>query len=279
LPGTLYVVATPIGNLEDITLRALRVLREVHVIAAEDTRRTAKLLSHYSIATPTTSLHEHNEISKAGRLVEQLRSGKDIALVSDAGTPLVSDPGAHLVTSAREAGILVVAVPGASALLTALAASGLAADAFVFLGFPPRRAIALKAWVGAHLTPPHPTVVFYEAPHRVRRTLETMLSLLGERQIFVGRELTKIHEQLVKSPISTHIATSDDPRGEFTVIVPSAQAPVSTAVTDISGTQLEFEIGQLMDNEGITRREAARRVARRWGLSANDVYRRAGPSG
>jgi 16S rRNA (cytidine1402-2'-O)-methyltransferase len=273
------VVATPIGNLEDITLRALRVLREVHVIAAEDTRRTAKLLSHYSIATPTTSLHEHNEISKAGRLVEQLRSGKDIALVSDAGTPLVSDPGAHLVTSAREAGILVVAVPGASALLTALAASGLAADAFVFLGFPPRRATALKTWMGAHLTPPHPTVVFYEAPHRVRRTLETMLSLLGERQIFVGRELTKIHEQLVKSPISTHIATSDDPRGEFTVIVPSAQAPVSTAVTDISGTQLEFEIGQLMDNEGITRREAARRVARRWGLSANDVYRRAGPSG
>lgn len=146
MPGTLYLVATPIGNLEDITLRALRVLGDVQLIAAEDTRRTAKLLQHYAIATPSTSLHEHNEAQKTPRLVARLRAGENIALVSDAGTPLVSDPGLRLVRAARDAGVPVVPIPGASAILTALAASGIDATEFMFLGFPPRRAKALQKW-------------------------------------------------------------------------------------------------------------------------------------
>src|SRR5215472_3818512 len=178
MAGILYVVATPIGNLEDVTLRALRILREVSLIAAEDTRRTAKLLQHYSISTRTTSLHEHNEHEKTQRLVERLRSGESIALVSDAGTPVISDPGQTLVAAARAAGIRVESIPGPSAVMAAIAASGLPAPEFVFLGFPPIRSKDRKHWFAA-VRDEARLVVFFEAPHRIEQTLRDLADVLG----------------------------------------------------------------------------------------------------
>src|SRR4051812_39016159 len=182
MPGTLYVVATPIGNLEDVTLRALRVLREVSVIAAEDTRRTARLLQHYSISTRTTSLHEHNERSRTSSLIERLNGGESIALVSDAGTPIISDPGTHLVAAAHAAGIRVEPVPGASAVTAVLSASGLMQGEFLFAGFPPSRAKARKEWF-ERLAAEQRVIVLYEAPHRIRATLAEMQVTLGDRII------------------------------------------------------------------------------------------------
>src|SRR3954470_2249349 len=205
MPGTLYVVATPIGNLEDVTLRALRVLREVALIAAEDTRRTARLLQHYSISTRATSLHEHNERSKTASLIARLTAGDSIALVSDAGTPVISDPGAYLIAQVHLAGVLVVPIPGPSALIAALSASGLAKGEFVFAGFPPTRSTDRKRWF-TRLAQEQRVLVFYEAPHRIRRTLEDMLQAFGDRVVALGRELTKAHEQLVVRPTSEHLA-------------------------------------------------------------------------
>src|SRR5687768_15516451 len=190
MSGTLYVVATPIGNLEDVTLRALRVLREVSVIAAEDTRRTARLLQHYSISTRTTSLHEHNERAKAPALIARLQRGESIALVSDAGTPVVSDPGTQLVAAAHEAGIRVEPIPGASAALATLSASGIGTGEFIFAGFPPPRSVARKKWLSRFASERRP-VILYEAPHRVLSTLADMLEVLGDRTVAMGRELTK----------------------------------------------------------------------------------------
>src|SRR6478672_2774169 len=201
MPGTLYVVATPIGNLEDVTLRALRILREVSLIAAEDTRRTARLLQQYSISTRTTSLHEHNEHEKAAKLVERLLAGESIALVSDAGTPVVSDPGQTLVALARNAGVRVEPIPGPSAVLAAISASGLPAAEFGFLGFPPSRSHDRVAWFEA-LRGRKELVVFFEAPHRVRDAVERLSMVFDEDiQMGFGRELKKAREQLVVRPI------------------------------------------------------------------------------
>src|SRR5262245_3112384 len=182
MAGILYVVATPIGNLEDVTLRALRVLRDVSLVAAEDTRRTFRLLQHYSISTPTTSLHEHNEAQKTPSLIRRLHDGESIALVSDAGTPGVSDPGTRLVAAAHAAGVRVEPVPGPSAAVAALSASGFGGDQFVFVGFPPARAQARRAWLTQLTAEPRPWVL-YEAPHRIRDTLVDMLAILGDRQV------------------------------------------------------------------------------------------------
>jgi 16S rRNA (cytidine1402-2'-O)-methyltransferase len=182
MPGTLFVVATPIGNLEDVTLRALRVLRDVSVIAAEDTRRTFRLLQHYSISTPTTSLHEHNEPHKTPSLIRRLQGGESIALVSDAGTPGVSDPGARLVAAAHAAGLRVEPVPGPSAAVAALSASGFGGDQFLFVGFPPARAQARRKWLTPLAAETRPWVL-YEAPHRIRDTLGDMLAILGDRPV------------------------------------------------------------------------------------------------
>jgi 16S rRNA (cytidine1402-2'-O)-methyltransferase len=270
--GTLYVVATPIGNLEDITLRALRVLREVQLIAAEDTRRTAKLLQHYSIATRTTSLHEHNEGRKTESLLQRLAEGADIALVSDAGTPLVSDPGGHLVAAAREAGYPVVSVPGASAVMAVLSASGLDASEFTFLGFPPRKAADLKRWIERELTTER-TAVFFEAPHRVRLTLENMLTILGDRPIIVGRELTKLHEELVIRPISSHLEKLKNPRGEFTLVIKGSKSRSDDLTTPPEDDAMADEIGQLIESAGLSPRAAARQVAAKYGLPVNTAYR------
>ncbi|HSL22641.1 MAG TPA: 16S rRNA (cytidine(1402)-2'-O)-methyltransferase [Vicinamibacterales bacterium] len=272
MPGTLYVVATPIGNLEDITLRALRVLREVQLIAAEDTRRTAKLLQHYSIGTPATSVREHNEARQTPHLIQRLLAGESVALVSDAGTPLVSDPGARLVRAAREAGVPVVAVPGASAVLTALAASGFEADQFTFLGFPPRKATALTRWIQDELATAVRPVVFFEAPHRIRNTLTILNQVLGDRPILVGRELTKRFESSVLRPISVQLGGLSDPKGEFTVVVPPSVRQAVTVGAPPDPAKLACEVGELTKNGEMSVRAAAKVVATRYGLTPNQVY-------
>ena len=248
MPGTLYVVATPIGNLEDVTLRALRILREVSVIAAEDTRRTSRLLQHYSISTPTTSLHAHNEDARTPGLIERLRAGESIALVSDAGTPVVSDPGARLVAAAHAAGVRVEPIPGPSAALAAISASGIGGDEFLFVGFPPSRAAARLAWLGRLAAEPRP-LVLYEAPHRIQATLRDMLATFGDRVMVLGRELTKAHEELVVRPISQHLAEIGDGRGEYTLVV---AAPVSVERhPDLpSAAVLYEEFGRLIEIGG-----------------------------
>jgi 16S rRNA (cytidine1402-2'-O)-methyltransferase len=272
MPGTLFVVATPIGNLEDITVRALRILREVTVIAAEDTRRTAHLLARHAIATPTTSLHEHNEAGKSASLVARLQRGDDVALVSDAGTPTVSDPGGVLIRRAIEAGIRVEPIPGASAVLTALAASGLPTDSFSFLGFPPTRSKDRKQWF-ARVKDVGGTVIFFEAPHRIRQTLVELRTEVGECPVVIARELTKIHEQLVRGPISAALLSLADCRGEFTVVALIGQTTDLTRPAVPSGAELAAEIGAMTANEGMTKRKALNIVARKHGLAPNELYK------
>jgi 16S rRNA (cytidine1402-2'-O)-methyltransferase len=261
MSGTLFVVATPIGNLDDITLRALRVLREATLIAAEDTRRTAQLLARHAIATPVTSLHEHNEHRKTASLLEKLQQGASIALVSDAGTPTVSDPGAQLVRAAVEVGIRVEPVPGPNAAVAALSASGLLTDCFSFHAFPPNRSKDRKAWI-QRLKEVGGVVVFYEAPHRIATTLTDLLEVVGDRPAILARELTKVHEQLVRGPISTLLAAVENPRGEYTVIVDVGSA-------ESSGDKL----GDMTDFRAVGRRRAISEVAKLVGVSPNDLYK------
>jgi len=269
--GTLFVVATPIGNLEDISARALRVLREATLIAAEDTRRTAQLLSRFAITTPTTSLHEHNETRKAASLVERLQRGDAIALVSDAGTPTVSDPGQQLIRKAIDAGIRVESIPGPSAPLTALAASGLPTDTFTFLGFPPTRSSDRAKWLD-QVRNAGRTVVFFEAPHRILRTLEDLLGAVGDCQVAVGRELTKAHEEMVRGPISKVLASIPPPRGEYTVVVDIGQSTQIWPAQPPSDALILLEFGELTKSEAQTRRRAITTLARRHRLPAREVY-------
>jgi len=272
LAGTLYIVGTPIGNLEDVTMRALRVLREVDLIAAEDTRRTARLLQHYSIATPTTSLHEHNEHARAGGLIARLRGGASIALVSDAGMPLVSDPGALLVKAARAAGIPVRVVPGPSAVTAVLAGAGISGG-FAFLGFPPRSGKARQAWLDkiGHITIDLP-VVFFEAPHRVAQTMAAIANKLGNRPIVAARELTKIHEILVEQPIFAWLREREGGRQELgehvIVVLPVGQEPHERP----SDEELADLLGRMIENGEVKPKEAAKQLAARYGLSASEVY-------
>ena len=223
--GTLHLVATPIGNLEDVTLRALRLLREVALIAAEDTRRTAKLLRHYGIETPTTSFHEHNEKKKGPQLITRLQRGDTLALVTDAGTPLLSDPGGRLVNEALSHGIKVHAIPGPSAILTALVMSGFTDNSFTFAGFPPNRSQATEnSWLFTLSKEARPLVLF-EAPHRIRAMLRDLLEILGDREVALCREMTKIHEELVKGPVSGVLDRLSEARGEFTIIVSPPSKP------------------------------------------------------
>ena len=271
MPGTLYVVATPIGNLEDVTLRALRVLREVSLIAAEDTRRTARLLQHYSISTRTTSLHEHNERSKTAALVARLVAGESIALVSDAGTPVVSDPGTLLVAAAHAAGVKVEPIPGASAALAVLSASGFPGGAFVFAGFPPNRSKARLAWLAGMAAEPRP-LIFYEAPHRIRQTLADMLTAFGDRRLAIGREVTKVHEELVVRPISEHLARLEEERGEFTLVLSGAPALPDSGFPAPEPATVAVQFGHLANIEGLGRREAIRSLALRYGVSSKEIF-------
>jgi 16S rRNA (cytidine1402-2'-O)-methyltransferase len=268
MAGTLYVVATPIGNLEDITFRALRVLREVAVVAAEDTRRSGQLLRHFGIDTRLVSLHSHNEGLKAEGLVDRLRRGESIALVSDAGTPAVSDPGSELVRVAVAAGIRVEPVPGPSAVMAALSAAGLPDVGFTFLGFPPIRGKDREQWFEslARAVDDAP-VVFFEAPHRVRATLE-QLNYLSYDQIIVFRETTKLHESVYRGNIAEVLAQLTVVAGEFTLVLPRRIAVAGPAERPSNDAVVEM-FGQITDKRG---RDAARQVARETGLSANEVY-------
>ena len=272
MSGTLFVVATPIGNLEDVTFRALRVLREVALIAAEDTRRTSKLLQHYSISTPTTSLHEHNERTKSAQLIARLRGGESIALVSDAGTPLVSDPGAMLVSAAHAAGIRVEPVPGPSALVAALSGSGFHADLVHFAGFPPAKGTPRRQWFDRvrDLTG---ILVLYEAPHRIRDTLGELLDAIGNVDAAIARELTKTHEQLVVSPISKHLAEAQPDRGEYTVVI---RLPEHVARPERlpSDDDLCLEFGRIANHAAVSRREIVRELARKYGVTTRELYTR-----
>jgi 16S rRNA (cytidine1402-2'-O)-methyltransferase len=270
MSGTLYVVATPIGNLEDVTLRALRVLREVSLVAAEDTRRTARLLQHYSISTRTTSLHEHNERSKTAPLVARLLAGESIALVSDAGTPVVSDPGSHLVAAAHAAGIRVEPIPGPNAAVALLSASGLAGDGFVFAGFPPNRSKDRKAWLQQFVEETRPLII-YEAPHRIRATLVDLGAVLGDRIVAIGREITKTHESLAVRPISEQLADLSEERGEFTVVVAGAQ-PKEHVPFHPEPAFLAQQFGRLTENGMVGRREAIRALALEYHISAREVF-------
>ena len=275
MSGTLFVVATPIGNLEDITLRALRVLREVTLVAAEDTRRTGNLLRHYDIPTPVISYHEHNERHRTAQILDRLRDGASVALVSDAGTPGISDPGAVLVKAARDAGFRVDPVPGPSALTAALSASGVAFTRFAFAGFPPIRSkdrAKWFAWVAALSDVP---VVFYEAPHRILRTLDDTRLYLAERPILVARELTKAHEQWTSAEELPVV------RGEFVVIIGQkteisrgvqCNKPYLTISPD-NDAEIQRIFGDLTESAALpSRRAAVKAVAQRLGLPTRAVY-------
>jgi 16S rRNA (cytidine1402-2'-O)-methyltransferase len=267
MPGLLYLVATPIGNLEDITYRAVRVLKEADLIACEDTRQTRKLLDHYGIDKPAISYHEHNEAGRSEELAARMRAGAVVALVSDAGTPLVSDPGYRLVRAAIESGIPVQPVPGPSAALAALAASGLPTDAFHFGGFLPhktgQRAKALEALAGEEAT-----LVFYEAPHRILEALEAIEQTLGPRPVVVARELTKIHDEFLRgtaAEIREQLALRDSVKGEITLLIGKALAPPpdETPIADAVAALIRA---------GTPRMDAIKQVARRRSLSKREVY-------
>jgi 16S rRNA (cytidine1402-2'-O)-methyltransferase len=271
MPGILYVVATPIGNLEDITFRALRVLRDVAIIAAEDTRRTARLLQHYSISTPTTSLHEHNERTRTPELIARLQRGESVAVVSDAGTPVVSDPGGLVVAAAHAAGIRVEPIPGPSAALAAVSASGLTGDEILFVGFPPRRSNDRKRWF-ARLKDEPRLVVFFEAPHRIQASLADLLEVFGDRTIAVGRELTKAHEELVVRQISVYLESLTEPRGEFTVVVAAAEPAEEDLRTVPEAPVLLREFGEMTNNAVGSRRQAVKLLAEKYRIPSREMY-------
>ena len=273
MSGTLYVVATPIGNLEDVSLRALRILREVSLIAAEDTRRTGRLLQHYSISTRTTSLHAHNEREKTPRLIADLLGGASVALVSDAGTPLISDPGLALVHAARQAGIRVEPIPGPSAVTALLSVAGFADRECCFFGFPPSGPTDRKLWLERLAAQQNPSV-FFEAPHRIARTIGDLTNIAGiGRTVAVGRELTKAHEEVVICPIEQVLGRLSSMKGEFTVALAPESSKRVTAVT-VSKEALADEIGREIQNGAPSKRDAVKRVAERYGLAPNDVYKR-----
>ena len=264
---TLYVVATPIGNLEDVTLRALRALREAKLIAAEDTRTTRKLLARYEIRTPLLSFHEHNRARQTPKILEALAEG-DVALVSDAGVPTVSDPGAELVRRALEMGVEVAPVPGPSAVTAALSASGMPADRFTFVGFLPRRRRE-RLRLLEDLASVEMTLVVFEAPHRLRKTLEDMLATWGDRRITVCRELTKKFEEVFACRVSEAIERFAEPRGEFTLVVEGAEA---SKAAGWEPERVREALGKLK-REGVRAKEAVRRVVEASGVRRSLVYR------
>jgi 16S rRNA (cytidine1402-2'-O)-methyltransferase len=268
MPGILYVVATPIGNLEDITVRALRILREAGRIACEDTRHTRKLLDHFGIAKPMLSYHEHNEAARASELVAMLESGENIALVSDAGTPLISDPGYRLVAAAIDAGISVVPIPGASAAIAALSASGLPTDAFRFGGFLPAKRSARRKLL-EQLKPESSTLIFYEAPHRILETLDDIADVMGARKIVIARELTKMHEEILRgtaAELRDQLQGRPSIRGEITLLIGKPEAAA------IDETPVAEAVGEL-ERRGVARMDAIKQVAKARGLSKREVYR------
>ncbi|HEV3216266.1 MAG TPA: 16S rRNA (cytidine(1402)-2'-O)-methyltransferase [Vicinamibacterales bacterium] len=270
MPGRLYVVSTPIGNLDDITLRALNTLKSVALVAAEDTRRTSILLRHFGIGTPSISLHDHNERQKLPQLLQKLEAGSDIALVSDAGTPLVADPGQRLIAAAIARGIAVVPIPGASAVLAALTVSGLSGDAFVFAGFVPSRSNDRIKWLRSLANEQRP-LVFFETPHRIQKTLAELPQILGDRPIVIARELTKLHEEVIRTATTQLAQLNITRRGEFTIVVgPKADSSANAQVIDDSQVYRYF--CHLTETGEVGRRPAITRTAQYFGLSTKLVF-------
>ncbi len=269
----LYIVATPIGNLEDITLRALRLLAEVDLIACEDTRHTRKLLTHYNIQTPTISYHEHNERERSTEILSKIENGLNVALVSDAGTPLLSDPGFYLVSEALARGVRVVPIPGASALVTALSASGLATNEFLFAGFLPAKPSARRARLG-ELATLHTTLIFYEAPHRIQAMLADAQEILGNRQCALARELTKVHEEFVRGSLFELMekVNARPLKGEMVLLIapPTADEQAATLIESLSILE---ELENLMEVEKLDQKSALKRIARRRRLAKSEAYR------
>ena len=268
MSGVLYIVSTPIGNLEDITYRAVRVLGQVSLVACEDTRQSRKLLDHYGIRARLVSYHEHNEAVRAPEIVARLLAGENVALVSDAGTPLVSDPGYRIVTAAIAAGVRLEPVPGASAVLCALAASGLASDAFLFAGFLPPKSAARRRTLQS-LTACPATLVFYEAPHRILESLEDIASVLGPRPMVLARELTKVHEEFLRgtaAEIRAILERRERIKGEITLLVGRGESQ------PLEGGDPAEQVARLVA-QGAPRMEAIKNVARRLGLGKREVYR------
>ncbi len=269
MSGTLYIVATPIGNLEDITYRAVRILQEADLIACEDTRHTRKLLDHYGIRKPLVSYHEHNERERSDELLGVLEAGKNVALVSDAGTPLIADPGYRLVEKARARGIAVSPIPGPSAVIAALSAAGLPSDSFEFHGFFPSKSAA-RRHVLERLTHSESTQVFYEAPHRILQSLADIAQILGTRPIVVARELTKVHEEFLAgsaAEVRAALESRNGIKGEFTVLIGRGSGE------PVNQRSVEDAVAELIA-QGIPRMEAYKRAAREHGLSKREVYKK-----
>lgn len=269
--GTLFIIATPIGNLEDITLRALRTLAEVSLIAAEDTRHSQKLLTHFGISGKLTSYHDHNKEEKAEVLVSRLKEGESVALVSDAGTPGISDPGYYLINRAAEEGIAVVPIPGVTAAMAAISVSGLPTDAFVFEGFLPQKQSRRKARL-EELKAERRTIILYEAPHRINACLRDVHAAFGDRRAVLARELTKIHEEILRGKISDIIreVASREPRGEYTLLIEGAgeKGPGE----EVSILSLADHVEKLIREEGLTRKDAIEKVAKLRGVPKKMVY-------
>jgi len=268
--GTLYLVSTPIGNLEDITLRALRVLKEADLIACEDTRQTRHLLDHFGISKPLVSYHEHNEAERAAELVEKLLAGANVALVTDAGTPLISDPGYRATAAAIAAGITVVPIPGASAILAALSGSGLGTDEFRFCGFLPARSAARRKAL-EEIADADSTLIFYEAPRRIVEALEDIEAVMPHRPVVVARELTKLHEEFLRgtaAEVRAQLAARPSVKGEITLLI--GRAPKGPQETNVPP---EEEV-RALENEGMPRMDAVKQVAKARGLPKRELYRR-----
>jgi len=270
--GTLYVVATPIGHMEDITLRALRTLAEVDLIAAEDTRHTRKLLSRHDISTPLVSYHDHNKEKRTPELLRKLEAGNTIALVTDAGTPSVSDPGYYLVKNAIQKAISVVPIPGPSAVITALSVSGLPSDGFVFIGFVPRKAGKRQEFLG-NLKGERRTLIFYESPKRLLSLLQTMSDVFGNREVVLARELTKIHEELLRGKLDNVVEAlrrRSSLKGECTVLVEGCQGK-----KDIDLASVRNHLRRLRRDKQVSLSKLAKEVAGEFGLSKQTVYEEA----
>lgn len=273
MAGTLYIVAIPIGNLEDITLRALRVLKEADLIACEDTRHSRKLLSHYQISKPTVSYHAHNERERSAELIKRLEEGVNIALVSDAGTPLISDPGFNLVRDATERAIRVVPIPGPSAVITALSAAGLPTTEFAFVGFLPARGSARRARLEEMATLKS-TLVIYEAPHRIKQTIEDARVVFGERECVIARELTKLHEEFARGLLSEIEITSSLARGEIVLLIGPALEGRGEQLEQPAAHSIFEQVQEIIKTEGLDQKDALKRVARARGISKSEAYRR-----
>lgn len=271
MKGTLYIVATPIGNLEDITFRAIQTLKNVDIIAAEDTRHTLKLLNHFQISKPLISYYKQTEIEKSKLLIDKLEKGQNIALVSDAGTPGISDPGEFVIKKAIEEGIKIVPIPGACAMINALIASGMNSKEFKFIGFLPvnknQKELKLK-----ELTHEKSTLIFYEAPHKIERTLQAILNVLGDRNIVLARELTKIHEEFIRGKISELVKQYKTPKGEFVILLEGAQSEENKENEQKLNNLSLDEHYKYYEKEGLEKKEIIKQIAKDRKVTKNEIY-------